>query len=151
MESSQIVRRVWQELEPELEEQGFELVEVEFGQHGGPFSLCLYVDKEGGVTLDDCQAVSQLVSPLLDAGDFVRGRYMLEVSSPGIDRPIRRPKDFERFVGENVVITALVPVDGRKRFKGTLRAFRDGLVSVECDGRTVELHVENLKKAKLDR
>ena len=76
---------------------------------------------------------------------------MLEVSSPGFDRPIRKPKDFARFVGEKVKLTAHMPVQGRKRFRGAIHGFEDGLVTVNCDGTAYAIHIENVKKASLDR
>lgn len=146
-----VIRRVWTEFEPEVNAQGYELVEVEFAQEGRSRVLRLYIDKEGGILLEDCQAVSQLVSALLDAGDFVQEHYLLEVSSPGIDRPLRKAADFERFAGEPVKLTAVAPVAGRKKFSGVLRGIHDGLIVVECDGAPCEVHIENLKKAHLDR
>ena len=146
-----IVRRVWTELEAEVASQGFELVEVEFGQHGATQLLRLFVDRPGGVTLDHCVALSRYLSPLLDMKDFLSGRYTLEVSSPGIDRPIRKPADFQRFTGEPIKVKTVNPVDGRKRFRGVLRGIEDGLISVESEGRSHRIHIENVNKAQLDR
>ena len=151
MTKDDIIRSAWRELEPHLAEQGYELVELEFARQGRHGVLRLFVDREGGVTLDHCQALSQLVSPILDAADFIDGSYMLEVSSPGIDRPLRKPEDFQRFAGERVKLKTETPVEGRKRFRGTLAGFRDGLVQLECDGETYSVHVENVRKANLDR
>ena len=151
VETSDVVRRVWAGLEPELAEQGYELVEIEFVGAGASRTLRLYVDKEAGITLDDCQAVSQLVSALLDTADYVDDRYLLEVSSPGVDRPVRKQADFERFVGERVKVSVHTPTGGRRRFKGILQGFRDGLVVLDCDGTRCEVHIENVKRAKLDR
>lgn len=151
MEREELIRRAWQQLEPELQGQGYELVEIEYGQHGARQILRVFVDKEGGVTLDDCAAVSQLLNLLLDTTNLIKGRYVLEVSSPGFDRPIRKLRDFERFTGEKIKAKTYVPVDGRRKFRGTLRAFRDGLVEIDCDGKIYAIHLENLKKANLDR
>jgi ribosome maturation factor RimP len=148
---NEVVRRVWEELEPELKEQGYELIEVEHAVQMGRRILRLFIDKEGGVTLDDCQAVSRCAGSALDVADFMGEHYCLEVSSPGFDRPVRKPEDFERFTGERIQIQVNVPVDGRKQFKGELKGFRDGLVSVDCDGTPFEIHIENLKKAHLVR
>lgn len=151
MAAGDIVRKAWQELEPEIAEQGYELIEVQFGRHGRGSLLRLFIDKDGGVTLDDCANVSQVVSAVLDKTDFVEGSYMLEVSSPGFDRPLRKPKDFERFTGEAIKLKTHEPVEGRKQFSGTLQGFRDGLVLVDCQGTQYEIHVENIQKANLDR
>jgi ribosome maturation factor RimP len=138
-------------LESPIADAGYELIEVEFGQHGASGLLRIFIDRQGGVNVDDCAAVSRVVSALLDKDDFIESHYTLEVSSPGIARPLRRQKDFERYTGEPVKLTAVSPVDGRKRFKGVLRGIEDGLVGVEVDGTEYRIHVENVKHASLDR
>ncbi|MDQ1257904.1 MAG: ribosome maturation factor RimP [Candidatus Hydrogenedentes bacterium] len=145
-----IVQRAWSVLEPELAVHGYELVEVEF-EPSGRRTLRLYIDRDGGVTVDDCVAVSQLAGPVLDVKDFIDGSYVLEVSSPGIDRPVRKPADFARFTGERIHLKTHVAVHGRKRFTGVLTGFEDGLVRIDCDGTVCEVHIENLKRANLDR
>jgi len=149
--ADEIVRQTWQRLEHEVAEQGYELVEVEFGQHGSRWVLRIYIDKEGGVTIDDCAAVSQFLSPLLDKLDFIEGSYVLEVSSPGIDRPLRKPEDFQRFVEEKVRVLTRTPVEGRKRFSGRLASLEDGLLTIDCGGKAYRIHIENVQKARLDR
>lgn len=151
MERGEVAKQAWRLLEPELNRQGFELVELEYVAQGSSMVLRVYLDREGGITLDQCAAASQVLSPLLDAEAFMDGRYILEVSSPGIARPIRKAEDFRRFRGEKIKIVASTPVLGRARFTGTLMAFQDGLITIECDGEPYEIHVENLKKAHLDR
>ncbi|NUM54334.1 MAG: ribosome maturation factor RimP [Candidatus Hydrogenedentes bacterium] len=151
MDTRELVRRAWREIEPHLLEQGFELVELEFAGQGGRGILRLYVDREGGVTLDDCVAVSQVLGPVLDAAEFLTDSYVLEVSSPGVDRPVRKPEDFERFAGERVTLKSAMPVDGRKKFKGVIRGVVDGAVSVECDGQVYAIAFENVQRANLDR
>jgi ribosome maturation factor RimP len=139
------------ELEPHLVEQGFELVELEFAGQGGRGVLRLYVDRSGGVTIGDCVAVSQLLNPVLDAAEFILDSYVLEVSSPGFDRPVRKLEDFERFAGERIVLKSVLPVNGRKKFKGVLRGIIDGAVGVECDGQQYAIAIENVQRANLDR
>jgi ribosome maturation factor RimP len=151
MERGVLIRRVWQELEPHLEEQGYELVEVELGSLGHAAVLRVYVDRAGGVTLDDCAAMSELLSTVLDAGDWMTERYVLEVSSPGIDRPLRKPADFVRFVGEKVRVKTVAPIAGRRHFSGVLAGFRDGVVALECDGTVYDIHLENVLRANLAR
>ena len=151
MDTQEVVRRAWLELEPHLVEQGFELVELEFLGQGGRGVLRLYVDRSGGVTIDDCVAVSQLLNPVLDAAEFISESYALEVSSPGIDRPLRKQEHFQRFAGEPITLKSALPVNGRKKFKGVLRGVVDGAVSVECDGQTYAIALENVQRANLDR
>jgi ribosome maturation factor RimP len=149
--SRNISDRVWAAIETPLSDMGFELIETEFVQEGGRWILRVYLDKDGGITLDDCADASQMLSPLLDETDLVEGRYYLEVSSPGIDRPVRRPSDFARFVGEPMKLRAVAPVQGRRRFRGELADFRDGLVVMRCDGNEYAIHLSNVAKASLDR
>lgn len=151
MESKDVVRRVWAELEPELAGLGFELVEVEFGRHGSSGLLRLFIDRPGGVTLDDCSAASRVASALLDRSDPIETEYLLEVSSPGIDRPLRRVKDFERYTGEAVKVRTSTAIEGRKKFSGKLTGISDGMIEIERDGETYRIHLENVKHAHLDR
>ena len=146
----EIVRQTWELLEPEIDEMGYELVEVEYGQFESRWALRLFIDKEGGVNLDNCAEVSRLVSAVLDQHDFGSDQYNLEVSSPGIDRPVRKPKDFVRFIGEPLKIKTIAPIGGRKRLKGILTGFEDGMIGEEIDGEQFSIHVENIKKAQLD-
>lgn len=151
MSREELVRRFWTRFEADIAEQGYELVEVEVAGQSGVRILRIYLDKPGGIGLDDCTAVSQLLNPLLDAEDFITENYVLEVSSPGIDRPLRKPPDFTRFAGEPVTVLTHSPIEGRKKFTGTLLGFEDGLIQVECDGTVCEIHIENLRKANLVR
>ncbi len=152
MDRREIVRTAWQALEPHLAEQAYELVEVEYTGPSGRPTLRLFIDKAGGgVTIDDCAAVSHVLGPVLDAADFIDDNYILEVSSPGIDRPLRKPEDFTRFVGEEVRLTTHAPTGGRKKFTGVVKGLKDGMISLECEGAEYEIHLENLKKANLNR
>ncbi|HNR29567.1 MAG TPA: ribosome maturation factor RimP [Candidatus Hydrogenedentes bacterium] len=152
MENRALIKQLWEQLAPDLTEQGYELVELEYARGGRTPVLRFYVDKVGGgVSLDDCAKVSQLLSALLDKLDFIGGRYVLEVSSPGVDRPLRQAADFRRFAGEPVRLQSLAPVEGRSRFRGTLEGIEDGLILVDCDGKRCAVHIENLKSARLDR
>lgn len=151
MERSDVVRRLWAELVPFLQPLGFELVEAELGRQGGDWLVRLFIDKANGVTIDDCAAVSRAVAPLLDDPAFLNGLYVLEVSSPGFDRPVRKPDDFVRFAGERIKVSTIAAVAGRKRFTGVLKGFSDGMVSLDCSGEPVEIHIENVHRANLDR
>jgi len=151
LSANEVIERVWEDVTPELNEQGYELVEVEYVPGSRGRTLRLFIDKEGGVTLDDCQRVSRMVSNLLDRADFIQEHYVLEVSSPGFDRPVRKAADFERFKGERVKLVLETAVSGRKRINGVLQGYHDGLVAVDSDGTVYEVHIENLKKANLDR
>ena len=152
MSKEELVRRFWRQFESEIAEQGYELVEVEIAGQSGVRILRIFIDKAGGgIGLGDCTAVSQFLNPLLDAENFISDNYILEVSSPGIERPVRKPSDFVRFSGEEVTVVTQSPIQGRKKFTGILRGFEDGLIQVDCEGTPYEIHVENLLKAHLNR
>ncbi|BDG59398.1 ribosome maturation factor RimP [Caldinitratiruptor microaerophilus] len=113
---------------PVVEAMGIELVAVEYVREAGRRFLRLYIDKPGGVNLDDCEAVSRRAEVLLDQEDPIPESYYLEVSSPGLERPLRKDADFERFAGRRVRITTYSPVGGRRRFEGELLGLSEGRV-----------------------
>jgi ribosome maturation factor RimP len=144
-------------LEPVLLRDGYELVEVEWIRGGGRWTLRLYVDKAGGVGIEDCQAVSHLVDPILDAEDFIEPAFDLEVSSPGLDRPLRKPSDFDKYAGQRAAVKTYGPVaatapgsPGRKHWTGTLKGFRDGAVELEVDGVLHRIPHDQIAKAHLE-
>lgn len=130
---------------------GMELVHFEARRESGGTVLRLYIDREGGVTLDDCARVSRQVSAELDADDPIPGRYTLEVSSPGLDRPLSRDRDFERYVGSQVRVVTASPLDGQRHFKGRLNGLLHGAVQLVLeDGREVSIPRDLMTSARLD-
>lgn len=136
-------------LEPTLAAMGYELVDLDARIGGRKGLLRLYIDKPEGVGLDDCEKVSNQVSGVLDVEDPIPGEYVLEVSSPGLDRPLKRPEHFERFTGSEAKITLKAPLDGRRRFRGLLEGVEDGFVAVRVDGELYRLRIADIEKAKL--
>ena len=133
-----------------LEAEGFDLVLVEFVSRSQ--ILRLFVDKEGGVTLDNCTTVSHLVGDVLDAevlDDSLKGKYTLEVSSPGLDRPLTRPKDFIRFVGSKAKLTTKEPTAGRHKFTGELLSATDLVIQIDVDGEPVEIAYDLIDRARV--
>ncbi len=135
-------------LEPAVTVMGFELVGVEFvpGRRG---LLRLYIDGEGGVSVDDCQAVSHQVSGLLDVEDPIPGQYSLEISSPGLDRPLFRAADFERFAGQEIRLRLAAPIDGRRKFRGVLLGLREARVVMKVDGQELLVSLDEIDEARL--
>ena len=140
MTKEAIETKAWDLMKPITEELGMRLVDVEYLKEGGSFILRAYIDKEGGVGIDDCEAASRAYDPELDREDFIADAYTLEVSSPGLGRPLRRPHDFEYAVGREVEGKTYRAVDNRKEFRGVLTAFDDQTICVEEDGaaRTID-------------
>ena len=135
-------------LEPELEAMGYELVALDV-RTGGKGLVRLYIDGPDGVNLEDCERVSHQVSGLLDVEDPIPGEYTLEVSSPGLDRPLRKAEHFQRFEGHEARVRLRVPRDGRRRFKGVIKdAGQDGFV-LESDEGSVRIALDEIDLARL--
>ncbi len=136
-------------IEPILEEMNIELVDVEYVTERGRPVLRVYIDKYGGVTIDDCAAVSREIGDIIDINDTLSSRYVLEVSSPGLNRPLKKEKDFMRAVGKKVRLKTVSPVDGRRNFKGTLLSFEEGELLIELENGEARLSLADLEKANL--
>ena len=152
MEIQALAASVEKLLRPIVEDAGFELVDLQLRSEFGRWVLRLLVDRPGGITLDECAKLSRDVSPHLDVADILPFRYALEVSSPGIQRPLKGSSDFRRFVGETVHVQTAEAVDGRKTFRGrNLGVDDEGHVTIEdAEGRRVRLPLTGLRKAHLD-
>ncbi len=118
---------------PILMTNRFELVDVEFVKEGGNRYLRAYIDKPGGITVDDCEVVSRALSDLLDREDYIADSYILEVSSPGLGRPLKKDKDFERSMGEEVELRLYRPRNHEKEFRGILSGYDGGTVTIELE------------------
>ena len=135
-----------------LDSLGFELVDMEYLASDSRGTLRFYIDRPGGgVTLDDCVTVSRQLGALLEVEDIIPFRYVLEVSSPGLNRPLRRPKDFLAHCGKKIKIKTKMPVEGRRRFSGVLQAYNeaDGLIVLDAEGDRYTLDVANFAKCNL--
>jgi ribosome maturation factor RimP len=136
-------------LEPTIARLGYELSDLEVKIGGKQGVLRLFIDKPDGVGLDDCEKVSQAVSALLDVEDPLPGHYNLEVSSPGLDRKLTKAEHFQRFTGETVKVQMRFPIEGRRRFRGTLVSSDDEKIVVEVDGEAHTLPVATIDTARL--
>jgi ribosome maturation factor RimP len=136
-------------LEPGVKALGFELVDSELAGSGRNAVLRVYIDGPHGVTVDDCAQVSRQLSAILDVEDPFPERYVLEVSSPGLDRPLVKHEDFERFMGERVKVRMRMALEGRRNFKGRLIGVSLQHIALEVDGKTVNLDFSGIEKARL--
>lgn len=136
-------------LEPVIRSLGYELVVLEFGAGTGAGTLRLFIDGPDGITLADCEKVSREVAGVLDVEDPIPSAYQLEVSSPGMDRPLAKPEHFLQFKGEVARVQMLAPVDGRRRFQGRVLDADADSVTLEIDGAAVTLPFRDIEKAKL--
>ena len=121
---------------PILDRMNFELVDVEYVKEGGTWYLIAYIDKEGGITVNDCEAVAREMNEILDREDFVEDSYVFEVSSPGLGRPLKKEKDFRRSLGEEVEIRTYRMIDRQKEFTGILKDYDETTVTIEMEDET---------------
>ena len=131
---SKITEAVMALAKPVVEAEGSELWDVEYVKEAGAWYLRVYIDKAGGVSIDDCEAVSRALDPVLDEADPIPTSYIFEVSSAGVERELKRPGDFEKFMGSQVEVRHYQPVEGAKSHIGTLRGYADGAVTIEMNG-----------------
>ena len=131
---SKITETVMALAKPVVEAEGCELWDVEYVKEAGAWYLRVYIDKAGGVSIDDCEAVSRALDPVLDEADPIPTSYIFEVSSAGVERELKRPGDFEKFMGSQVEVLHYQPVEGAKSHIGTLRGYADGAVTIEMNG-----------------
>jgi len=136
-------------VEPVVEAIGCELWGVEFGSGSGHDLLRVYIDRAGGVSLDDCERVSRQLGAVLDVEDPIGGPYTLEVSSPGMDRPLLEASHFARNVGQPITVKTREKVGGRRNFKGALSAFDEDRLVIECEGGPVTIPYREVEHARL--
>ena len=146
----EIEARTEELVQPLVAEKQFELVDVEYVKEGGSYYLRIYIDKEGGITVNDCEAISRPFSDILDQEDYIEGSYILEVSSPGLGRPLKKEKDFKRSLGEEVEIRLFRQVEHQKEWIGLLTAYDQQTVTIETeDGREMTFDRSNLALIRL--
>lgn len=149
MSTANIKSIVEQLVQPYLQENHFELVDIEYVKEGSNWFLRVFVDKEGGIDIDDCGRISEHLSGLLDERDPIPAAYFLEVSSPGAERPLKKPEDYVKAVGKQVYITTYEPVEGSKEFEGVLESFDDESVVINLGKRQVRLPRSSVASARL--
>jgi ribosome maturation factor RimP len=140
---------LWELFEPVVKGMGFDLIEIEHFPNPKHGVLRLYIDKEGGVNVDDCSTVSRQISALIDVEDPVSGQFNLEISSPGVDRPLRRLVDFQRFTGSLVKLKTVMPLEGQRNFKGRLLEANEETVVIETDDEEISLPMSTIDKARI--
>jgi ribosome maturation factor RimP len=150
MNPKEIVERVQTIIDPILSQEGLELVDIEYRRESKGWVLRLYLDKEGGITLDDCTRMSQEVGRNLDIEDFIQASYTLEVSSPGLTRSLKTQKDFIKNLHRWVKVKTFDPIDHRRNFKGKLMGIFENKIDIESDGGIFEIPLNNVAKANLE-
>ncbi len=149
MGKAPVTQSVTELIEPSLLADGVELVDVEFKKEGKNWILRIYIDREGGVTLSDCQKVSRLAGDLIEVEEVIEPVYTLEVSSPGLNRVLKKEKDFLKYSGKKIYVQCHAPMDGRKKFTGILTGFIDQSIHLEVDGQHYTIPLNLVAKANL--
>lgn len=142
-------KKVYDVILPVTEGLGYELVGIEWLPQGGHSLLRVYIDTESGINLDDCERLSHQVSGVLDVEDVIAGQYRLEVSSPGIDRPLFTAAHFEQFSGAAVKLTCSVPINGQRKFKGVIESVIGPTLKLTVDDKVLDISIQNIQKANL--
>lgn len=149
MSSEKVLDAVEELIDPILQDQGCELVDLEYLQESGRWVLRIFADLPGGITLDDCARLSREIGDLLDIRDIIDHEYVLEVSSPGLDRPLRKAGDFEQAIGKRVKIATHTPIEGRRNFLGLLETFKEDTLQVAVDQHVFQIPLHAVRKANL--
>jgi ribosome maturation factor RimP len=144
-----VTERVREFAEPIVESLGCSLWDVEYIREGGEWFLRLYIDKEGGVSINDCEAVSRAVDPVLDEQDPIPDSYNFEVSSAGLDRPLKTPAHFAACMGQAVDVRLYKPRNGAKEFSGTLAGYDNGAVTIESGAQTITFEKAEVAQVRL--
>jgi len=149
MGKAPVTQSVIELIEPSLLAKGLELVDVEFKKEGKNWVLRVFIDKEGGVTLEDCQKISSFVGDLVEVEEVIEPAYTMEVSSPGLNRVLKKEKDFIRFSGKKICVQCHAPLNGRKKFTGILKDFKNQSIRLEVDGQLQIISINRVAKANL--
>ena len=149
MGKAPVTQSVIELIEPGLLAKGIELVDVEFRKEGKNWVLRVFIDKEGGITLEDCLKISSLVGDLIEVEEVIEPTYTMEVSSPGLNRVLKKEKDFIRFSGKKIGVQCHAPLNGRKKFTGILKDFKNQSIHLEVDGQLQTIPINRVAKANL--
>lgn len=145
---SKVEESVWTAVEPVITDLGYSIYDVEYLKEGTNWYLRVYIDKNEGISIEDCETVSRAIDPVLDKLDPIKTPYTLEVSSPGIERVLRRDEHFERYMGEEVEVSLFKAIDGDKKIKGILKSFNGNSLEIEFDNKVINIDMKDISVVK---
>ena len=149
-QTSDLAGQIWTLFEPIITREGMHVIEVEYRKESPGWVLRFYIDREGGVSVDDCARISRMVSDILDAGDLIPTSYTLEVSSPGLNRPLRKWEHFRDQLGKVIEVRTVAPIGDRRNFKGILKQAAPELITVDCgDDQIYDIALGEIERARL--
>lgn len=149
MGKDSIIQSVTELIEPVVRDENLELVDVEYKKEGKNWYLRIYIDKDGGVSVEDCQKVSRQIEDMIQIDEIIHSAYILEVSSPGLDRPLKKEKDLLRSIGKKVSVTTYSPIDKQRNFVGIIKDFSNQTLSLDVNGKSVAIPFEIIANTKL--
>jgi ribosome maturation factor RimP len=148
-EEDELVSEIWNLLEPVIAAQGMEILEIEYRRESAGWVLRIFLDSETGISVEDCAQVSRLAGDLLDVADLIRPSYNLEISSPGIDRPLRKLEHFQKYIGNIIEVRTVSAIQNRRNFKGKLKGASSEGVLIECDAVSYSIPMSLIERARL--
>ncbi len=148
-EEDQLVDEIWKLLDPVIAARGMEILEIEYRRESIGWVLRIFLDSERGVTVEDCADISRIAGDLLDVADFIGKPYHLEISSPGVNRPLRKLEQFRKYIGDIIEVRTGSPIENRRNFKGVLTDATAEVVTVECDGKSYSIPKPLIERARL--
>ena len=148
-EQNELIGEVWNLLEPVIAARGMEILEIEYRRESAGWVLRVFLDGDRGVSVEDCAEVSRFAGDLLDVADLIQTHYNLEISSPGIDRPLRRMEHFQKYIGDIIEVRTASPIQNRRNFRGELMNVSPQGVTIECDTRTYLIPMLMIERARL--
>ena len=147
--SKNIATKIEELIQDAVLEKGFEIVDIEYIKESKDWYLRIFIDTAGGVSIDDCENISKAISQLLDEDNLIKNPYILEVSSPGIERPLKKQQDYERFIGSKVTVKTFAPINGKKVFTGLLVGYENDIVTLSIDDKKQKLTLDKIASANL--
>lgn len=148
MTKTSIAESIIEMVEPVINDEGLELVDVEYKKLGKTWTLRIFIDRDEGVTVEDCQKVSRQVEDMIEVDDLIANPFVLEVSSPGLDRPLKKEKDFLRFKNKAVEVKTFSPIENRKNFRGTIKDCKNQILFLDEEGGPMEIALDKISQAK---
>ncbi len=143
-----VVESIIEISEPVIKDEGLELVDVEYKKLGKTWTLRIFIDSDRGITVDDCQKVSRQIEDIIEIDDLIASPFVLEVSSPGLDRPLKKEKDFLRFKNKAIEVKTFSPMENRKNFKGTIQDCKNQILFLNEEGASIEISLDKISQAK---
>jgi ribosome maturation factor RimP len=148
-EHDELIGEIWNLLKPVVGAQGMEILEIEYRRESAGWVLRIFLDSERGITVEDCAEVSRITGDLLDVADLIQTPYNLEVSSPGIDRPLRRLEHFRKYIGDIIEVRTISPLENRRNFRGELKEASFEGVIIECEAGSYSIPMSLIERARL--